>query len=124
MGHYIHTLPGRLRIKNPKLKYNSRNCAAARDFLQCFPGVNEIKTNPSIGSLTIRYDESAIEVGQLLSALQERQLILAADINDKKNSHIETIALKTSAKINKALLSLFVSRTLEANGLSLLAALI
>jgi Zn-dependent membrane protease YugP len=106
------------------LKYSPRNCEIAKDALQRLYGVKDIKTNPSTGSLTIHYDKSAIEVDQLLSTLKERQLVLNVDTNKKRDSRIDNIAMNTGAKLSKAMLSFFVSKTLKANGLSLLAALI
>ena len=123
MSHYIHTVPGRIRVKNPILKNNSQKCRIAMEILQSLPGVYEVKTNPSTGSVTIRYDGATIKTDRLLSALEERRLICTDSLN-RKDPFIENIASQTGAKMGKALIGWAVGKALEANGLSLLAAFI
>jgi copper chaperone CopZ len=124
MEHYIHTVPGRLRVKNPILKYNQRKCELAKTTLQGLPGVHEVKTNPATGSVIIRYDAAAIKTDRLLSALEERRLICKNSLNTRKDPLVENIVTGTGEKMGKAILGWAVGKALEANGLSLLAAFI
>ncbi|MEW6519780.1 MAG: HMA2 domain-containing protein [Thermodesulfobacteriota bacterium] len=124
MSHYIHTVPGRIRVKNKIFKYNPRNCEMARETLQHLPGVHEIKTNPSTGSVVIRYDGSTIQADRLLLALEEKRLIQNSSLSSSKDSYVENIVADTGAKMGKAMIGWAVGKALEANGLSLLAALI
>ena len=123
MGHYIHTVPGRLRIKNRALKYNSRKCEIAREALEALVGVQEVKANPSTGSLTIWYDGATIKEDRLLSVLEEGRFIRTKNVNREKDP-FENIVSETSAQMGQAVLSWAVGKALEASGLSLLAMLI
>jgi len=124
MSHYIHTVPGRIRIKNQIFKYNPQKCETAKETLQHLPGVHEIKTNPSNGSVIIRYDGSIIQADRLLSALEEKRLIQTSRLNSSKDPLAENIVADTGAKVGKAIIGWAVGKALEANGLSLLAAFI
>ena len=37
MSHYIHTVPGRIRIKNQIFKYNPQKCETAKETLESLP---------------------------------------------------------------------------------------
>ena len=124
MSHYIHTVPGRIRIKNQIFKYNPQKCETAKETLESLPGVQEIKTNPSTGSVIIRYDGSTIDSDRLLSALEEKRLIQADSRPSSKDTSVENLVADTGVKVGKAIIGWAVGKALEANGLSLLAALI
>lgn len=126
MSHYIHAVPGRLRVKNPILKYNSRKCTIARDTLAGLPGVNEVKVNPSTGSVTVWYDKETTRAERLLDILEERRLVCKDSLSAgvAADPFVGNVASEAGEKVAKALLGWAVGRALEANGLSLLAAFI
>lgn len=124
MSHYIHKVPGRLRIKNPILKSNARKCGIARDVLAAHPGVHEVKVNPATGSVTVLYDRDCTGADCLLDLLEERNLVCRKSLATGTDPFAGTVAAETGEKVGKAILGWAVGKALEANGLSLLAALI
>ena len=74
MSHYIHHVPGRLRVKTPILKRNEAEAARLRDLLAEFKGVlaHEVKT--LTGSATIYYDTARIEPHTILAIFKEQGL--------------------------------------------------
>ena len=122
MEYYIHHVPGRLRVKIPTLKNrpgDARNIQALLDLY----GVTKVCIKLMTGSVVVQYNPEYIQAEQLLSIL--------ADNGYFDNSRITTIddqlrnaSSKTAEKVGKFLFGWGVSKALEANGLSLLAALI
>lgn len=126
MDYYIHHVPGRIRIKTPQLKYKSCRCHSARTILSGLPGVNEVKTNPTTGSLTLRYDNNIIKADTIIKHMRENGVVNQAikTAGNKNGPNFESVINDAGEKVGKVLFSWVVGKALEANGLSLLAALI
>jgi Heavy metal associated domain 2 len=75
MSHYVHSLPGRLRVKAPAFKNQPEKGDAASALLGGFAGIHLVESNPVTGSLLIRYDENAIRPARILGALVGEGLI-------------------------------------------------
>jgi heavy-metal-associated domain-containing protein len=75
MSHYVHSIPGRLRVKARAFKNQRERGDAARTLLAGFAGVHSVESNPATGSLLIRYDESVTGSARLLGALVAEGLI-------------------------------------------------
>lgn len=68
MLEYVHSVPGRLRLKISQLR--DRNQAAeAEARLGAIPSVKSAAANPATGSLTISYDERRLSVEDLWESL-------------------------------------------------------
>lgn len=72
MSHYIHHLPGRLRVKSPHLKGDARRADAARTHVGSLEGVLSAEANPLTGSLLISYDVNRVGAEALLDALRHQ----------------------------------------------------
>jgi Heavy metal associated domain 2 len=75
MSHYVHHVPGRVRIRNKAFKNNDENAAAVRRLLQDLAGVREIELNCLTGSLLVRYDRSVLSSTKILRLLVAEGLI-------------------------------------------------
>jgi hypothetical protein len=123
MSYYFHNVPGRLRVKMPILKGRPAGINAVEDLLFNLDGIEQIKTNPLTGSVVIHYDPDLLDPQKIIQLLTDHRYF------DESNavSHDEVVreaAARAGFKIGKMIFGLAVSKTLEANGLSMLAAII
>ncbi|MCG6551636.1 MAG: hypothetical protein L7F77_04860 [Candidatus Magnetominusculus sp. LBB02] len=70
MAVYLHSVPGRLRIKAPVLKGSQRELLV--NMFQGFDGVKSVKANPITGSLAIHYCPELIDAEIILDMLEKR----------------------------------------------------
>jgi hypothetical protein len=123
MSYYYHNVPGRLRVKIPILKGRPDRIMAVEDLISNLDGLYGIRANPITGSFVINYDPDLLDPQQIL------QLLIDHRYFDESNAithdkHVQTAATKAGLKVGKMVFGWAVSKTLEANGLSMLAAII
>jgi copper chaperone CopZ len=123
MSYYFHNVPGRMRVKIPFLKGRANRIKAVEDLLSNLDGTEQIKTNPLTGSVVINYDPDLLDAQQIIQFLIDHHYF------DESNAithdeHVQSAAAKAGVKIGKMIFGWAVSKTLEANGLSMLAAII
>jgi copper chaperone CopZ len=123
MGYYFHNVPGRLRVKIPTLKSRPGRIRTVENLLFNLNGIEQIRTNPLTGSVVINYDPDLLDLQQIIELLTEHHYFdqSMALTHDKV---VQNAATKAGLKIGKMICGWAVSRTLEANGLSMLAAII
>ena len=66
-----HALPGRVRLKIPRVKDNPELARQAQDKLGRVPGVQRVEANPATGSLLILYDLALLASVEALGPLGE-----------------------------------------------------
>jgi len=123
MSCYFHNVPGRLRVKIPTLKGRPARIRAVEDLLMILDGAENVKTNPLTGSVVVNYDPDQINGRQIIQLLIDHQYFDEA----KAITHdelVQSAAAKAGFKIGKIVFGWAVSKTLEASGLSMLAAII
>ncbi|KZL51019.1 ATPase [Nodularia spumigena CENA596] len=72
----IHTIPGRVRLRVPQLRYNRDYAQRLQTLLRSDPLVTRVRINSAAASLVVNYKSSAVNDAKLRSRL--RCLILAA----------------------------------------------
>jgi hypothetical protein len=70
MSHYIHHLPGRLRVKSPHIKRNAHRADEARRHFSGLDGVLSAEASTVTGSLLITYDVNRVGAETLLASLR------------------------------------------------------
>jgi hypothetical protein len=75
MSHYLHTLPGRLRLKTRSLKNSEDKAAEIRALVRQLPGIETIEINLLTGSMLVRYDTTSITSAQILGFLIANSVI-------------------------------------------------
>jgi cation transport ATPase len=70
MHHYMHHLPGRLRIKSASLKRNEHHARRVSEYLRSIDGVVQADVNLLTGSLLIHYDVALVRSETLLNSLK------------------------------------------------------
>ncbi len=123
MAAYVHSVPGRLRVKVPEIRYRDDLCESVARKLDTQEGVQSVAVSPLTGSIKIRYHEAVTSEENLLGLLQH-QGYYDPDRVDPSGAGLGAAAKRSSDAIGRALVSWAVGKALEANGLGLLAALI
>ncbi|MDB9316084.1 MULTISPECIES: heavy metal translocating P-type ATPase [Cyanophyceae] len=72
----IHTIPGRVRLRVPQLRYNRDYAQRLQTLLRSDPLVTRVRINSAAASLVVNYKSSAVNDAKMRSRL--RCLILAA----------------------------------------------
>jgi len=123
MSYYMHSVPGRLRVKTPLIKHNAKLSAHVEKFLWQINGVESLATNPCTGSIIITYDQKKITSQMLLDTLKTRGIFdpAKAVTNDQ---YIHSSASRATEIFYKAVAGAFVESALEGSALSLLAVFI
>lgn len=123
MGHYVHDVPGRLRVKNPVLKGKDWMAEEVGGLLRQLGGILSSDINTITGSVVINYDPKAISSKDILSALRKARYFdpLRAVTIDQ---YIHSAVTKAGHTVKKALLGTFVEKAFEGSALSYLAILI
>jgi hypothetical protein len=123
MNCYVHSVPGRLRVKTPTVK---RNRAAARQvegLMNQLRGINLTTANTTTGSVLVVYDPKAISTDLILNTLEneghfDNSGVVSCD------QYIGQAASKAGRLLGKVLFGAFVERAFQGSALSYLAALI
>lgn len=127
MSHYIHHVPGRLRIKTALLKRNEAQACAVRALLDTMPGVTVAEVSTITGSVVINYDRDTASSSMILDTLRERGYInssatvignLAGD-----PTVTDTMAMAGQA-LGKALFGVLMEKALEHSAMALIGAII
>ena len=71
MAHYIHHVPGRLRVNTPALKKNGPRARQLKSYLEGMNGVLQAETSIVTGSVVIRYDRCLVSSTSILNSLHD-----------------------------------------------------
>lgn len=123
MGYYVHSVPGRLRVRIPEIRHQVHRCGEIRDEILSHRGVDSVTVNPVTGSVKIQYDPALADEEQFFNLLAYNGYFdaeKAVGLDEK----ITASASRTGQAFGRAMVSWAVGRALESNGLGVLAALI
>lgn len=123
MAHYIHDIPGRLRVKMPAIKGNSNAAGELQRILDEIEGIDSTSVNTLTGSVIVNYDTRSLKSDVILDTLKERGYLDPSKVitNDQ---YVEAAVSKVGGVISKALIGLFLEQVFEGSALSLLTVLI
>jgi hypothetical protein len=123
MKPYIHSVPGRLRIKIPLIKQRPEQFRDAQSVFESLVGVEKVVVNSLTGSMVINYDHHCLDPREILSTLVEHGFIEEKRAK-AKNDVFNRASKKAGHAVGKAIFGWAVERALEPTGLSFLAVLI
>jgi Heavy metal associated domain 2 len=69
LSHYLHHVPGRLRLKMRSLKNRADKAAQIRTLFAQLPGIEVVELNLLTGSMLVRYEPLKVTSAQLLGFL-------------------------------------------------------
>ncbi|MFO7738064.1 MAG: hypothetical protein R6V46_06325 [Desulfatiglandaceae bacterium] len=123
MNYYVHNVPGRLRVKIPKIKSSKRHCRKVERLFRDLDGIENAAVNELTGSVVIHYDTSIRQPEEILAIFEENDYLDKSQVMSNEK-HLQTAAAKAGQAVGRALFGWAIGRALEANGLSFLAILI
>lgn len=123
MTHYIHNVPGRLRVSIPSIKGNDAACEQVRSMLMSLDGVREVTVSTVTGSVLIIYASGIMHHNELLDLLHERGYY-KPDRAVTHDQYIDRMASKAGRIVGRAVMGAFVENAISGTPLSLLALLI
>ena len=123
MGYYLHSVPGRLRVKIPQLRNNTGRCQEVQALLLGLEGVQDVEANCLTGSVLVRYDTDFIAGESIVYALEEENHFVASQAANN-TQYIQKVATTAGQNVGKAVFSWAIGKALERSAFGLLAALI
>jgi len=122
MTYYLHSVPGRLRVKIPQLRHRPAVAETISAAL-AFEGINSVRIKSLTGSVVVEYDKDMISENKVLGAIEasghfDARRAVSCD------TQVQVATSRAAQKCGKALFGWAVGRALEANGLGLLAVFI
>ena len=123
MTYYYHDIPGRLRVKSPKLKGDQVQCRSAEGFLGMVDGIQAASANPVTGSIIINYDSKIINSRAIMDILS-RKGYFHPEKAVTSEKYINSSTEKIGQLVGKAVLGAFVEKAFEGSALSLITVLL
>ncbi len=123
MSYYIHSIPGRLRVKTPLVKGNQEKAKDVEGLLNCCQGVEKTKANPLTGSIVVNYDHKTVSERSIINVL-ENTGYFKKDQAQTNDQYIHGAASKAGKLVWDALFGSFVGLALEGTPLSVLSVLV
>lgn len=119
MAYYIHSLPGRLRVRSSFIKHYPTQAEVLKRRIASLPGVQSVKINPHARSITVLYHAQELAADTLLEMFEEVGCLESA-LPSRDHS---AAAVKAGEMFGKAVFDVFIAKALERSVVSLLAAL-
>lgn len=123
MTQYVHTVPGRMRIRIPAIQHRSRKAEKVERELLQHEGVEDVRTNTLTGSVVVHYDPDLISSDEIINILRYDDFV-----DDTRlvpyDAHVIAPSDRAGRALGRAAVSWAVGRALEGSGLGFLAALI
>jgi len=123
MTYYLHSIPGRLRVKIPSVKGQPDKARAIRSLLEDVEGVESISANTVTGSVVVKYEPVLVHSDQILSILKKNDFF-----DEARAVTMDGAVAEAGSTVGRALSKAFcgwaVGRALEGTSLSFLAVLI
>lgn len=123
MGHYIHHVPGRLRIRSPLLKRDNERAKAAEEFLQSIEGVSSVRANTVTGSIILTYERDIVSSEAILDAAAQRGYYRPEAVQHV-DGQLHDLTARTSGTLGKLLFGFVVKEAVERSAVALIGALL
>jgi hypothetical protein len=119
MAHYVHHVPGRLRVQIPALKKNVSKARQLELYLNGMHGVLKSEVSIVTGSIVIKYDGGLVSSTTILNSLHDEGFIRNVHAN-----HPVTYKVDPAQKVADTFVEKLVEAALERSAMALIAALI
>lgn len=126
MSHYVHHVPGRLRVKTGQLKRSESEAARIRGLLDSTPGVSSCEVNTVTGSIVIGYDVRVTGADRLVALLKDRgHLAATAVAGPGRAARPPAVSVGGTLELaGKTLLGFAVEKAVERSAAALIGALL
>ncbi len=123
MTHYIHHVPGRLRLRTLAVKRNEFQARRAKEHLEAIQGVTATDVNTLTGSIVIKYDVSVVASTTLMESLKGLGYLPAAH-DGLATAASRAPSRKVGEELADKVVGKLMEKVLERSALALIAALI
>lgn len=124
MSHYVHHVPGRLRVKTPALKRQEHRALEIKSYLQSIDGVVDVDVSTVTGSAVIKYDAARVSSVVLLNSVRDLGLVH----HDHVQSHAQVARVSTGSALSNNVANTFLNKlvetAIEKSAIALIAAVI
>jgi hypothetical protein len=123
MAHYIHHVPGRLRVRTPRLKRDTLRTEAAEALLLTIEGVTAARANSVTGSITVSFQRDVVSADSILETLAlhgyyQPELVQHAD------QQLPNMAERAGGVLGKALFGMVLEKAVERSAFALIGAIL
>ena len=123
MTHYIHHVPGRLRVQTPLLKRDENRAQAAEQFLLPLEGITAVRVSTLTGSITVNYQKDVISSDAILKALELRGYYRPDSVRHAEGQ-LHDLASRAGNAAGKALFGFALEKAVERSAIVLIGALL
>jgi len=120
MTHYVHHVPGRLRVKSPALKKNERQAKLVKEYLDSMNGVLSADVSTVTGSIVIKYDAFLVEGKTILNSLHA----MGYAQNATPHREVYSSGMDVGQKVSDTVVNKLLETVIERSAVALIAALI
>lgn len=125
MGHYVHHVKGRLRIKTPALRRNEQAADRLRAMVVMHREIGTCEINTVTGSVVLTYDPQLTSGQALIQLLQEHGYTPTGAVPTAVARQGGSVALdKISSNVSKAVAGFVVEKLLERSAMAVIGAIL
>jgi copper chaperone CopZ len=119
--HYVHSVPGRLRVRAAQLRGQQTRAAQVRHRLEALQGIQSVTVSTVTGSILISYDSAMLSLNAVWAALRDLDCAPqgAAALSGSGGANAAWVGNATDALIEG-----LVQKVAEASAMALLRAFI
>lgn len=122
MAHYIHHVPGRLRVRTLAIKRNEARARSVKEYLAGMHGVLATEISTVTGSVVVNYDTALLDSTTILNSLHAMGFV--AHTAPQNNARVSSNGAGFGQKLSDTVLTKVVETVFERSAVALIAALI
>jgi len=119
MTHFVHHVPGRMRVKTPALKRNEARGRMVKGYLDTMEGVSSAEVNTVTGSIVIKYDHAVVQGTTILNSLHGMGLVM-----HPSHPAVFTGGVSYGQKMSDTVMNKLFETVIEKSAIALIAAII
>jgi copper chaperone CopZ len=123
MTHYVHHVPGRLRVKTPALKRQEHRACEVKTYLESIEGVFDVEVSTVTGSVLIKYDAARVNPAVLLNSMRDLGLVHHDHVTGNHTGAVSTGSPLANSAAN-TFLNKLLETAIEKSAVALIAAVI
>ncbi len=108
MGHYLHIVPGRVRVKIPLIKGNDSRSREVERLLESIQGITSVSAYSLTGSVVVHYQDDEVKSGEILDVLKKNGYFDDSRVVTT-DQYIQSAVAKAGQSIGKALFGLAIA---------------
>jgi hypothetical protein len=124
MSHYVHHIPGRLRVKSALLKRNEPRAVAVRALLGGMQGVVGCEVKTLTGSVVVCYEPAVVGAHTIMSVLEAEGFIAGQAARVDEHATVRSRAGTIAGRVGKAAAGVLVEKLVERSAVALIGAIL